>query len=503
MSFKTPSPFPIKHKSTGIFPSLTKSLLGRQLFSSIIITIVGLSILSSFYYYAQQKSHIKHVQENAENLYNDLSGVLDLNPDTGRYIIEDPALYEDLKGIVRRYQLTSDSVDHFAYITNTKTGQLIWHSQAYEDTNTDDTSKPPYSEETLKILPVFTFKKVMKEGEKNVEFLVAKNSLQEGRNIGNSTHLVYSRAFTEESINLLFVDAQSSKEIESQKSDVIQKIGILILISTLLTLVAQLVNSYLVITPIKRFEKEIKNIESGKQEFVKANYPTELVEVKGAINALVQVEKGQKKRYRESLDNLAHSLKTPLAILQGFAENNNSMNEKENAILVNQVTRMNEIIAYQLRRAVVNDHNTNIQRLDIRPILYRLKNSLPKVHHDKFFKIEVHVDENTECRMGQDDLMEVFGNLINNACRFCVDIVTITAVHDGDFIIVDIDDDGLGFPDVNPSGLLNRGIRADNKTEGQGIGLALSNEIVEAAGGRIELLVSPYVGARVRLYLPV
>ena len=290
--------------------------------------------------------------------------------------------------------------------------------------------------------------------------------------------------------------------MEGQKSDIIQKSGILILISTLLAFIAQIVNGYLVITPIKRFEKEIKSIESGGQEFVRGNYPRELVEVKGAINALIQVEKGQKKRYRESLDNLAHSLKTPLAILQGFAENNTNMNEKQSTTLVNQVTRMNEIIAYQLRRAVVNDHNTNIQRLDIRPILYRLKNSLPKVYHDKFFQIEVNVDEKTECRMDHDDLMEVFGNLINNACRFCVDIVAITAVHDNDFIIVDIDDDGLGFPDTNPSSLLNRGIRADNKTEGQGIGLALSNEIVETAGGKIELLVSPYVGARVRLYLP-
>ena len=502
MSFKKPSPIPVKHKSTGIFSSLTKSLLGRQLLSSALITIIGLSILSGFYYYAQQKSHIKLALENAKKLDNAISGVLDLNPATGRFVIEDPERYADIEDIIDQYQLTLNNTDHFAYIVNADTNQLIWHSQAY-DTNTDDTSIPPYPKEELKNLPIFPPQKKMENGQESIELLVAKNTLEEGRNIGSSTHLVYSHAYTEESVNLLLIVAKSSKEMENQKSDIIQKSGLLIVISTLLTLIAQLVNSYLVIKPIKRFEKEIKSIESGKQEFVKANYPTELLEVKGAINALVQVEKGQKKRYRESLDNLAHSLKTPLAILQGFAESNNSMNEKQSATLVNQVTRMNEIIAYQLRRAVVNDHNANIKRLDIRPILYRLKNSLPKVHHDKFFQIEVNVDENTECRMSQDDLMEVFGNLINNACRFCVDIVTITATHDNDFIIVDIDDDGLGFPDINPSGLLNRGIRADNKTEGQGIGLALSNEIIEAAGGKIELLVSPYVGARVRLYLPV
>ena len=99
--------------------------------------------------------------------------------------------------------------------------------------------------------------------------------------------------------------------------------------------------------------------------------------------------------------------------------------------------------------------------------------------------------------------MEVFGNLLNNACRFCESKIVVTATQDVDFLVVDIDDDGMGFPDNNPSQLLTRGMRADSKTEGQGIGLAVSAEIVKNAGGRISLLMSPYIGARVRLHLPV
>ena len=100
MSIKSPSPFPIRHKSTGLFPSLTKSLLGRQLFSSIIITIVGLSLLSILYYYTQQNSHIKRAQEDAEKLGNEIQGLLKLNPATGRYDIADPELYPDLEEII-------------------------------------------------------------------------------------------------------------------------------------------------------------------------------------------------------------------------------------------------------------------------------------------------------------------------------------------------------------------------------------------------------------------
>ena len=163
---------------------------------------------------------------------------------------------------------------------------------------------------------------------------------------------------------------------------------------------------------------------------------------------------------------------------------------------------MDDIIAYQLRRAVVNEHGTIIKQQAVRPVLFRLKNSLIKVYRDKPFEFVINVDEFAKCRMGEDDMMEVFGNLINNACRFCDRLVEITDPPDGAALIVDIDDDGIGFPHENPSELLQRGIRADSQSEGQGIGLAVSTEIVEAIGGKIELLISPHVGARVRLHLP-
>ncbi len=500
MSTKSPHPLPLKRKPIDIFSPLTKSLLRRQLLSSFIITILGLSILSGFYYDIQQKSYLKKAYNKSKSLDNEISSLIEINKETRRYVIAEPEFEETMDDLIDKNHLASDNDNYFAYIINEKTNELLWHSLAYKNISDENIGTPPYTKEVLDVLPIFPHIHAPKD-ENTLKILTAKNTLKEGRNRQNKL-LVYYNIFIENGQTLAMVIAQSPKEMEKQKTDTLQKIGILILISSLLVLAAQLVNSYLVITPIKRFEKEIKNIESGKQEFVKASYPTELFEVKGAINALVQVEKGQKKRYREALDNLAHSLKTPLAVLQGCTENNNTMSEKQSATLINQVTRMNDIIAYQLRRAVVNDHNSSIQRIDIRPILYRLKTPLLKVHHEKTFQIEINVDEHTECRMNLDDLMEVFGNLINNACRFCTNIVVITATHDGDFVIVDIDDDGLGFPDINPSSLLKRGIRADNKTEGQGIGLAISNEIVEAAGGRIELLVSPYVGARVRLYLP-
>ena len=131
-----------------------------------------------------------------------------------------------------------------------------------------------------------------------------------------------------------------------------------------------------------------------------------------------------------------------------------------------------------------------------------MKNSLNKVYHQKSFDININVDELDKVRLESDDLIELFGNLMNNSCRFCDRVVEVSAKSETNFLVVDIDDDGMGFGVDSPSELLKRGMRDDSKTEGQGIGLAISNEIVEAAGGRIELKVSPQIGARVRLYLP-
>ena len=274
--------------------------------------------------------------------------------------------------------------------------------------------------------------------------------------------------------------------------------------SAMLVLLAQLATSYWVIAPIKDFDEEIKLLETGDQESIVNTYPDELMPIKGTINALVQYEVGQKRRYKDALDDLAHSLKTPLAAIQGYIDKEKSNPNKNPALegVATQLDRMKDIVSYQLRRAVVTNHHAMISPRPLRPVLSRLKESLFKVYHTKHFGIDIKVENNITVRMDDEDLLELFGNLLNNACRFCEQLIEVNVQPDSDYVIINIDDDGMGFPDSNPSKLLKRGIRADSQTEGQGIGLAVCTEIVEAAGGNIELLVSPQVGARVRVRLP-
>jgi len=488
--------------------SLSNSLRWRQLLSSLIIIATGISGAGAVYFYFQTKASLeKQEQEMDEN---------------GQEILVSVALHNKLELFIIDNQISSNEeflqflkdnkfsigdverdVEYIGYIQRVKSGAIAWSSKhAFEQ---PIKGKSPY--ETLKNLdyPLFDIKAKPNEVvTKQLPPIVRK-----GRNPNptrqpvSPEYIVRAAGYTFGGKLYQLVLAKSASQNIKNEENLKEDLTWLVVVTSLLVLVAQLVGSYIVLSPIRRIENEIKLIEAGEKQLIEHEYPNELNPVKSAINTLINAEKGQKRRYREALDNLAHALKTPLAALQGASERSTDGQLINQAYVDDQIQRMNDIVAYQLRRAVVSDHNAIVKLESLRPIVFRLRESLMKVYFDKSFTLEINIDEFARCRVDYDDLMEVFGNLLNNACRFCESQIVVTATQDVDFLVVDIDDDGMGFPDNNPSQLLTRGMRADSKTEGQGIGLAVSAEIVKNAGGKIELLMSPFIGARVRMYLPV
>ncbi len=468
------------------------SLQGRQLFSALAIIGLGIILLGGIVYYVTQKKMLD--DEKTQISKTALKIITYLTPDeNGKFNIAKEERIK-FKALLASKNLMDVDSDQFAFVQNIKNQNIVWHSNyALFDISQDRFTK-------LKRSMFTTFKFDDKSAaEKETVQLMSPETTQ-GRNKskldGSKKFIVYSKKLSNQPNQYRLVIAKSAAPFEQGKSEILNIIVLLFLITALLVLASQPVSNYLVISPIKEFEQEIHAIEAGDQRLIKKQYPKELAAVKSAINALINGEKGQKQRYRDALDDLAHSLKTPLSILNNSAEKINDSTIKA------QVKRMDDIIAYQLRRAVVSDHGSLVTQQKLRPVLYRIKDSLLKSYRDKPFEFIINVDEYIKCRMEEDDMMEVFGNLINNACRFCERLVEITASQHGDMVIVDIDDDGMGFPDQNPEELLKRGIRADSQSEGQGIGLAVSTEIITALGGKIELTISPHVGARVRLYIP-
>lgn len=459
----------------------------------------SLLLWRTYHYKIDQKG-----EELSEISYNIL-GFLEFNDET-KFTIS-PTASEKAKALVAKYQLDDVRRTRFAYIIDTSTKQIIW-SAGSVDNPRDVTSPDRFLyfdiEQTDSIRPYLEIKRAIIPDElkgkpsKDIEPYYRQEYLLSIQNFHLKPHGIYQ-----------FIVGISIADVEKDLQNMRGFIAILLFFSAVLVLIAQMALSFWVVAPIKEFEDEVKAIESGEKESVTNSYPDELTPIKNALNSLLGYEKGQKQRYKDSLDDLAHSLKTPLTAIQNQLDSlqreagGNLQFAPGLKVLEIQIERMHEIISHQLRRAMVTNHTAMIMTQPLRPILFRLRETLQKVYRDKNFEIRINVDEYTKCRMDSEDMMELFGNLLNNACRFCKHLVEVSAHHENNMLVVDIDDDGPGFPLDDPSKLLQRGIREDSKSEGQGIGLAVSTEIVSALGGKIELLVSPYVGARVRLHLPI
>lgn len=463
----------------------------------LVLVALGISLLGGGYlslYHANKRADL---QEVLTGISEDLVFVTPLFADEGIHTEADRAelgLFLKEKGFSAGQGDAGTRKELYAYFVDPATDYVKWQSKfPYEPFNPD---KPDWLNDHVEQFSI----KGTTLGDGGFQTLPAKVIIDGIETI--SEYIVFSKVFNlENEDKLRLVIAKSASDLIDDGRHVQNNIIALFFSTLLLVLIAQLISNYFIITPIKDFETEVKKIEAGAQDAILKAYPVELTEVKSAINTLINVEKGQKKRYRESLDNLAHSLKTPLAEVLA-AQSKYEMKARDQEDLKKSINHMCDIVAYQLKRAAVRTPNAIIRQQDLRPVLYRLRDSLYKVYYDKSFEIRVNVDDLDKVRMEKDDLIELFGNLMNNACRFCESVVEVSASNDTNFLVIDIDDDGMGFGSDSPAELLKRGMRDDSKTEGQGIGLAISAEIVEAVGGKIELMVSPQVGARVRLHLP-
>lgn len=259
--------------------------------------------------------------------------------------------------------------------------------------------------------------------------------------------------------------------------------------------------------PLRRIETEISEIEAGTRASLTGDFPTELRGVARNMNLLIDSERARSDRYRFTLDNLAHSLKTPLAAMRALLSDRG--NGQFAGRFNEQIDRMDEIVRYQLRKpAATAAENLVLAPVQVAAEIERLVDGLQKVYHDKHPAIDVDVDRNISFRGDTGDFLELAGNLLDNACKWCVGRVRIrirpapgaTAVASG--MVLEVDDDGPGIPEEAADALLQRGTRLDESTPGHGIGLAIVKDIAQSYGGALTILRSDLGGAAVRVTIP-
>lgn len=253
--------------------------------------------------------------------------------------------------------------------------------------------------------------------------------------------------------------------------------------------------------PLREVADDLDAIEAGKQSTLEGSYPKELMRLTTNINQLLGSAQAQLKRHRDALADLAHSLKTPLSILRTSADNETSVLA---GIVREHVTRMRDIVEYQLQRAAAAGRSALATPVAVHAITEKIIDALNKAYADKAVEVVIDIDDAIRFHGNEGDLMEMVGNLAENAFKWCHARVQIGATISGDEdgghrLSLWVEDDGPGISIDARTAVLERGVRFDENTPGHGIGLAIVREIAQAYGATIEIDESALGGAKLIL----
>lgn len=260
-----------------------------------------------------------------------------------------------------------------------------------------------------------------------------------------------------------------------------------------------------ILRPLRRVEAEIAEVEAGSRSELGTGYPSELSGVTENMNALIRDERARLKRYRNTLGNLAHSLKTPLAVMRSALQGGGAGAGELEA----QIARMDAIVGSQLKRAATAGGTAlGDAPVPVGPVASELRDALNKVYADKAPRCDFEIADDAVFHGDREDLTDLLGNLLDNAYKWCDHATRVTASavdwagrrRRGLMLVVEDDGPGIGASDLRR--VLARGARADERAGGHGIGLAVVTEIVEMSGGSISIDASALGGARVEARIP-
>jgi two-component system sensor histidine kinase PhoQ len=260
------------------------------------------------------------------------------------------------------------------------------------------------------------------------------------------------------------------------------------------------------LAPVRRLEREVSEIDAGGREQLTVDYPPELNGLAQSLNALLNSERQRIGRYRDTLGNLAHSIKTPLAVMRTSLEGESA---RVRAVLDREVQRIAQLVDHQLRRAATSGSRAVGQRsVPLAPLVADLRATLLRVHAAKDITFQVDVQAGASFVGDAGDVTEMLGNVLDNACkwsrfRLSIQVRVDAAAPMERSLQIAVCDDGPGIAPEDRQRVLGRGVRADEQAPGHGLGLAMVAEAVALYGGGLVIGESRELGgARVDIYLP-
>jgi two-component system sensor histidine kinase PhoQ len=300
-------------------------------------------------------------------------------------------------------------------------------------------------------------------------------------------------------VTILVDPRELQPEIRAFRTGLWRSLGLAGLILAL----AQMLLLTLGLRPLQRITQDISGIESGKLQRLQGRYPKELESLRRNLNRLLDTEEANQTRYRNALDSLAHSLKTPLSVIRSSLPTDTA---SKSAVIENAVTDMQRLIATRLQRAAASTRSSMAQAVDVETQVGRLVHSMERIYSQQLINVDVIIEPGLAFYGEQRDLLELTGNLLDNACKYGAGQVRVSAlpVDPEDpraGIRLKVEDNGPGIEEHKREPLLQRGVRGDERVEGHGLGLAIVMEIVTAYHGEIQIEQGDLGGACVSVSL--
>lgn len=316
-----------------------------------------------------------------------------------------------------------------------------------------------------------------------------KNQFDQIRLAGKN-HWMYSFSvsFTSQNQNVpLTIHIIKDEQAFQQQIDQFkQQLWTWLLVLMLLLLVVQLSWLWWTLRPLARFTQELHQVEQGESMQLSSQYPSELQVVARQLNTLLNTEQTQRQRYRNALADLAHSLKTPLAVIQSQADLSEASSE--------QVLAISRIIGHQLKRAQTAGAASWHLGIQVEGVATKLLRTLGKIYREPPIAFEAQLSKQAIFKGDEADLSEILGNVLDNACKAARSQVKLTVTGDTLQLLLCVEDDGAGISEAKQAQIFERGLRADSYQQGNGIGLAIVRDLVESYNGRMLVSRSDTLG---------
>ncbi|MEQ8281641.1 MAG: ATP-binding protein [Parvibaculum sp.] len=270
-------------------------------------------------------------------------------------------------------------------------------------------------------------------------------------------------------------------------------------------LIALLIQVRFGLQPLERVRLALAQIRSGRATRLEGQFPQEIEPLADELNRLLEGNREVLERARTHVGNLAHALKTPLSVLTNEARTHDG---PLGETVTRMAAQMREQIDHHLARArMAASANVLGVNTPVAPVLARIARALERIYAERGIGIAVDCPATTGFRGEAQDLEEVAGNLVDNACKWAAARVTLTVTpgvmhNERPFFLLAVEDDGPGLPEEARQTVLKRGTRLDETKPGSGLGLSIVTEIAELYGGELRLETSETGGLRAELLLP-